>query len=101
MTSCARACVPLVLPPNACFATSEWMPRRGVATQARKEMIHKNHESAWSEKTTKAEHAQKIMDKREGEYGQKKTLRDAIFSHRFVSPEKVEAEPHSPCRAVT
>lgn len=55
---------------------------------ARRQLIKKNNEVAWTERRLKQEHASAIVQSRSTTEGAKRAVRDTVFSQRFVSADK-------------
>ena len=61
--------------------------------QARKDLIAKNHASVIAERDLKTEHAATLFERHKKAETAKRTIRDAVFSARFVSNEKTKVLP--------
>ena len=67
--------------------------------QARKDLIAKNHASVIAERDLKTEHAATLFERHKKAETAKRTIRDAVFSARFVSNEKTKVGILLPCNA--
>lgn len=56
--------------------------------QARSDLISKHHESVVSERKVKEAHASALFERHKVAERAKRLVRDAVFSARFVSPDK-------------
>lgn len=54
----------------------------------RKELIARHHDKVLDERRVKEEHAHQLVEKHTNAYHAKRLLRDAVFSARFIAPDK-------------